>query len=77
MTFKRINPEEEDWEKKLKKIMDRDIKSYMKEKDLLDSANIVMEPLFIEKIMAYPNIGKLKPPLIDPYDRTKDLVDHV
>lgn len=51
--------------------------SYIKEKGLLNSANVVIKLPFIEEIMVYPNTSKLKPLPIDPYNRTKDLVDYV
>lgn len=60
MTFKKINPNEEDLQKKLERIIDRKIKSCMKEKGLLNSSNVVMESPFTEEIMAYSSIGKLK-----------------
>lgn len=57
--------------------MERKIKSCMKEKGLMDSTDIVMEPLFTDEIMAYPNSRKLKPPSIDLCHRTKDPVDNI
>lgn len=43
----------------------------------MDSFDIVMEPLFTEEIMSYLNSRKLKPSPINPYNRTKDPVDHI
>lgn len=47
----------------------------MRKRRLVDSFDVVMEASFIEKIMTYLNSGKLKPPPIDLYNGTKDLVD--
>lgn len=44
----------------------------MRKKYLLDSTNIIVEPLFTKEAMVYPNTNKLKPPRIDLYDGTKD-----
>lgn len=41
--------------------MDRKIKSCVKERGLLDSTDMVMEPPFTDVIVAYPNNRKLKP----------------
>lgn len=49
----------------------------MREKGLLDSTDMVMDPLFTKAIMVYPNTGKLKPLPKDSYDGTKDPIDHV
>lgn len=49
----------------------------MREKDLLDATNVFINPSFTKKVMEYPNSKKLKPLSIDPYDRTKDHVDHI
>lgn len=57
--------------------MEKKIRSCIREKGLLDLMDVVIDPLFIKEIIAYPNIGKLKPPPIDPYDGTKDHIDHV
>lgn len=45
MTSKRINPEDEDWEKKMEKVMEKKISSCMREKGLLDSTDVIMDPL--------------------------------
>lgn len=49
----------------------------MKERGLLDSAHVVMEPPFIKEIIEYPNASKLKPSSIDPYDGNKDPIKHM
>lgn len=49
----------------------------MKERGMLDFADMVMELPLTEEIVEYPNAGKLKPPPINPYDETKDPVDHM
>lgn len=77
VTFKRIDPEDDDWENKLENIMDRKIRSSMRERGLLDSADMVMKSPSTKEIMAYPNIDKLKPPPINPYDGTKDPMDYM
>lgn len=65
MTSKRIDLKDKDSEKKLKNIMKKKIKSCMREKGLLDSTDVIMDPLFTKEIMAYPNTGKFKPLSID------------
>lgn len=62
--------------KRLKQIMEKKI-SCMREKGLVDHTDIVINPLFIKEVMAYPNHDKLKSPPIGPYDETKDHMDHV
>lgn len=47
------------------------------EKGLLDPINIVINSLFIKKIMEYPNKGKFKLPSINLYNGTKDSIDQV
>lgn len=47
------------------------------EKGLLDPIEIIIGPPFTKDVMEYPNGGKLKLPLIDPYDRTKDHIDYI
>lgn len=49
----------------------------MKEKDLLDPNDVVIEPLFTKEILEYLNPGKLKSLSINPYDGTKDPINHV
>lgn len=51
--------------------------SCIREKGLLDPMDIVIEPPFINEVMEQPKNDKLKPPLINPYDGTKDLEDYV
>lgn len=63
--------------KKLERVIKKKIRSYIKEKGLLDSINVVMDPPFTEKIMVYLNTKKLKPLPIDSNDGTNDLVNHV
>lgn len=57
--------------------MERKIQSCIKERGLVDSSNVIMEPPFFKEIMTYPNSRKLKPLSIDPYDRTKGPVDYM
>lgn len=57
--------------------MEKKIRSCIKEKGLLDSTKVIMGPPFTEEIIAYLNTTKLKPLLIDPYNKTKDHVDLV
>lgn len=49
----------------------------MREKGLLNPADIIVDSLFTKEVMVYPNSGKLKPLPINPYDGTKDPLDHV
>lgn len=49
----------------------------MKEKGLFDLSNIIIKPLFANEILEYPNLRKLKPLVIDPYDGIKDPIDHL
>lgn len=54
-TFKKINPVDIDWEKKLEKIIKKKIKSCIREKGPMDSIDVVIELIFTKKIMVYPN----------------------
>lgn len=72
-----MNPNDEDWEKKMKEIIERKIKKSIKEKDLLAPNEVVIKPPFTKETLECPNPGKLKPSSIDPYDGTKDPIDHV
>lgn len=51
-------------------------KKYMRKKGLLDPTDVVIDPPFTKRIMAYPNSSKLKSLPIDPYDGTKESIDH-
>lgn len=51
--------------------------SYMRDRGLVDLSDVIMESPFTKEIVMCPNNRKLKPPLIDLYDRIKDPVDHV
>lgn len=64
-------------EKKTKVDNKEEIRSYIKEKGLLDLTDMVINPLFTKEVMAYPNSGKPKPPFINSYDRTIDFIDHI
>lgn len=72
ITFERINPKDEDWEKKLEKIMKK-IRSCMREKSLLDSIDVIIDISFTEEIIACPNTNKLKPLPIDRIIRPRTL----
>lgn len=52
-------------------------RSYTLKKGLLDPTDVVINPQFTKEVMEYPYSSKLKPPSIDPYDKTKDPVDHI
>lgn len=45
ITTRRIDPEDEDLKRKLKKIMENK-RNCIKKKDLLDSIDVIMDPLF-------------------------------
>lgn len=77
MTSKRIDLENEDWKKKLEKIMEKKTMSYLRERGILAFMNVVIDLPFTKEIMMYPNTSKLKPPPINLYDSTKDYMDHV
>lgn len=62
---------------KLEGIMERKIRSCIRKEGLANSFDIIMEPPLTKEIMVYPNNGKLKPLPINPYNGTKDPVDHV
>lgn len=49
----------------------------MREKYLLNPNDVVIEPFFIKEMLEYPNLEKLKPLRIGPYDSTKDPIDYV
>lgn len=57
--------------------MEKKIKSYIREKGLLDSTNVIIGLPFIKEVMEYPNSDKLKPLHIGPCNGNKDLVNHV
>lgn len=48
----------------------------MREKGLLNPLKAIIDSSFINNFLEYPNNGKLKPPVIDPYNGTKDSIDH-
>lgn len=43
MTFKRIDPKDKDWEKKLNKNIEKKIRNCIREKGLMDSTNVIIE----------------------------------
>lgn len=49
----------------------------MKEKRLLDPIDAVIEFLFTKEILGILESEDLKSPAINPYNYTKDLIDHV
>lgn len=57
---------------KLEKIVKKKMRSCMREKGLLDLTDAAIDPSFTREILVYPNIKKLKPLPIDPYDGTRD-----
>lgn len=61
----------------MENIIEKKIKCYIREKGLLDSMDVIIDPSSTEKIIAYPNTNKLKSPLIDLYDGIKDFMDNV
>lgn len=74
---KRVNSNDEDWAKRMEKIMEKKIKKVMKEKRLQDPIDLMIKPPFTKKILEYMNSEKLKPPAINLYNGTNDLNDHI
>lgn len=72
-----MKPNDKNWEKRMEEIIKKKIRKVMKKKGLLDLIDAVIEPPFTKKILEYPNLKKLKPSVIDPYNGTKDLINHV
>lgn len=57
--------------------MGKKIYNAIREKGLLDQANVVIDSYLTIQALEYFNNGKLKPLAIDPYDDSKDPIDHV
>lgn len=61
------------WEK----MLDKKIQLAIKEKSVVDGLNLRANPPFTAAIMNYVHPSKFKPPNLDLYDETKDLINHV
>lgn len=59
------------------KMIDRKIQLTTKKKARVNGLNLTIDPLFIASIISYQSSTKFKPPTIELYDATKDLVNHV
>lgn len=57
--------------------MKKKLHSCIREMGLLDRTNVVINLSFTKGIIEYPNKEKLKPLPIDPYNGTKDPINHV
>lgn len=57
--------------------MDKKIKLAIKDKNTTNGLDLSTKPLFTVAIMDYERLFRFKPPNLNPYDDTKDLVNHV
>lgn len=62
-----------DW----KEMVDRKIQMMIKEKNATSGLDLSARPPFTLAIMNYEHLTKFRPPNLDPYDETKDHVNHV
>lgn len=74
---KRVDLNDECWEKRMEEIIKRKIRKLMRKKVLFDSNGAIIKPPFTKEKLEYPKLRKLKLPSIDPYDGTKYPIDHV
>lgn len=61
----------------MEEIMEKKIIKTMKEKSLLDQSDVMIEPTFSKEILEYLSSIKLNPLTINPYDNTKDFINHI